>query len=95
MCIRDSSAAAERLGVNSSYLSRLFKKETDENFVDYLVDVRIGKAEYLLETTKLKNSEISALVGFEDERYFGKVFKKKCGVTPKQYRDAGRHASRE
>ncbi len=98
-CYGDSqfglSAAAERLGVNSSYLSRLFKKETDENFVDYLVDVRIGKAEYLLETTKLKNSEISALVGFEDERYFGKVFKKKCGVTPKQYRDAGRHASRE
>lgn len=90
-CYGDSqfglSTAAQRLGVNSSYLSRLFKKETDENFVDYLVDVRIGKAEYLLETTKLKNSEISALVGFEDERYFGKVFKKKCNVTPKQYRE--------
>lgn len=79
--------AAELLGVNSSYLSRLFKKETEENFVDYLVDVRIGRAMYLLETTKLKNSEVAALVGFEDERYFGKVFKKKCQLTPKQYRE--------
>lgn len=91
-CYGDSqfglSAAADRLGVNNSYLSRLFKKETDENFVDYLVDVRIGKAEYLLKTTKLKNSEISAMVGFEDERYFGKAFKKKCGVTPRQYRES-------
>lgn len=79
--------AAEELGVNSSYLSRLFKKETDKNFVDYLTDIRIEKAIYLLETTKLKNSDIAAAVGFEDERYFGKVFKKKQGITPKQWRE--------
>lgn len=79
--------AADRLGLSSAYLSRLFKKETGENFVDYLVKFRIEKAMYLLETTKLKNSEISIMVGFEDERYFGKVFKKKCGLTPRQYRE--------
>lgn len=85
------SLAAQKLDVSSSYLSRLFKKETGENFIDYLVDCRIKKAGYLLETTKLKNLEIATQVGFEDERYFGKVFKKKCGVTPKQYREeAGR-----
>lgn len=81
------SFVAQKLDVSSSYLSRLFKKETGENFIDYLVDCRIKKAVYLLETTKLKNAEIAVQVGFEDERYFGKVFKKKCEVTPKQYRE--------
>lgn len=82
------ASVAEYLGVNSSYLSRLFKKERNENFVDYLLEIRIQKARFLLETTRLKNGEIAAQIGFEDERYFGKVFKKKCGVTPKQYRES-------
>jgi two-component system response regulator YesN len=86
-CCFGLAQAADCLGINSSYLSRLFKKEMNENFIDYLIDIRIEKAVYLLETTKLKNSEIACKVGFEDERYFGKVFKKKCGMTPKQYRD--------
>lgn len=91
-CCGDSQsglpAATDRLGMNNSYLGGLFKKETDENFIDYLVNVRVGKAGYLLKTTRLKDSKISAMTGSEDERYSGKVFRKKCGVTLRQYRES-------
>ena len=81
------SEAAELLSMSSSYLSRLFKKEMGRNFQEYLVDVRIGHAKELLENKRLKNSDIARQVGFEDDHYFGQVFKRKCGVTPKQYRE--------
>lgn len=81
------STAADKMGITSSYLSRLFKKETGKNFLDYLVDVRMQRAKYLLKTTSLCNSEIAAQIGFSSNHYFGRVFKKKCGLTPKQYRE--------
>lgn len=77
--------AAEKMNMNSSYLSRLFKKEAGMNFLDYLLNVRIEKAKFLLSTTSLHNLEIAQQVGFESEHYFGQVFKKCCGMTPKQY----------
>ena len=80
------SAAAEKMGISSSYLSRLFKKETGENFLDYLINIRIERSKYLLETTSLHNHEIAAQVGFDSDHYFGQVFKRKCGITPKEYR---------
>lgn len=81
------AAAADRLGVSGAHLSRLFKKETGMNFVDYLVGKRIDRAKYLLRMTNMKNSDIAVAVGFEDDHYFRQVFKKKCGVTPRAYRD--------
>ena len=78
---------SNKLGINSSYLSRLFKKSYGENFLEYIVKLRIQKACFLLETTKLKNVEISKQVGFEDDHYFTQVFKKRCNLTPKQYRE--------
>lgn len=83
------TALADAVGVNSSYLSRLFKKEFGENFSDYLLRVRIEHACFLLRSTRLKNAEIAARVGFEDDHYFGQVFKKKMGCTPGQYREKG------
>lgn len=84
------AAAADRLGLSPAHLSRLFKKESGGNFSDYLVKKRIERAQYLLRTTGLKNHEVAASVGFEDDHYFRQVFKKKCGMTPKMYRE--RHA---
>ena len=79
------SVAAE-MGLNSSYLSRAFKKERGENFSEYLIRVRIEHAQELLRTTELKTYAIAAEVGFGDAHYFSQVFKKKCGVTPAEYR---------
>lgn len=78
---------AEYMGVNSSYLSRLFKKEFGENFLGYLLRVRVERAQFLLRTTHHKSREISRMVGFEDPHYFSQVFKKHCGMTPSQYRE--------
>ena len=88
----DLTALADAVGVNSSYLSRLFKKEFGENFSDYLLRVRLEHACFLLRSTRLKNAEIAARVGFEDDHYFGQVFKKKMGCTLGQYREQGEAA---
>lgn len=79
---------ADRMQINSSYLSRLFKKEFGENFSAYLLNMRIRQARELLHTTQFRSSEIARMVGFEDAHYFSQVFKKQCGMTPSQYRES-------
>lgn len=79
-------AAADRLEVSLSHLSRLFKKETNQNFMEYLTDVRIQEAKKLLAGTGLRNNEIADRVGFYDVGYFSQVFRKKCLMTPSEYR---------
>lgn len=78
---------SDELNLNQSYISRLFKKEMEVNFSQYLIEYRIKKACELLQLTEYKSNEISRMVGFADERYFSTVFKKKCGCTPKVYRN--------
>lgn len=73
---------AEYLQLSSSYLSNLFKKETGQNFIDYVTEVRIGQAKFLLKTTDWKIAEIAREVGYGDEYYFSKVFKKNVGESP-------------
>jgi len=73
-------------GVSKNYFCNLFKKETDKNIWDYLTDVRISNAKKLLESTDLKNYEISLKIGYEDPAYFSKLFKKITGLTPREYR---------
>lgn len=77
---------ASDMGLNSNYLSRLFKKEKGENFSDYLTEVRIDKAKELLRSTQLKTYRIAEEVGYSDPHYFSQVFKKKCGMIPAEYR---------
>ncbi|MHA0856304.1 response regulator [Paenibacillus sp. CMAA1364] len=78
---------ATHLELSSGYLSNLFKRETGQNFVDYLTEVRINNAKVLLRTTNLKNAEIAREVGYMDEYYFSKVFKKITGLSPTKYRE--------
>lgn len=77
---------ASEMGLNSSYLSRAFKKEMNQKFSDYLVTVRIEQAQKLLRATQMKTYEIACEVGFCDAHYFSQVFKKKCGIAPAEYR---------
>ncbi len=73
--------------VNRSYLSHLFKVTTGKNYVDYLNEIRIAKAQDLLLTSSRKLSQISKSVGYDNVKYFFRVFKKLVGVTPEQYRN--------
>jgi two-component system response regulator YesN len=79
---------ADALFITPAYLSVLFKHETRENFVDYLNQYRIERAKELLRDIRLKNYEIAFRIGFQDEKYFYRLFKKHTGLTPSQYRDS-------
>ena len=77
---------ARHLHINESYLSKLFKKELGMNFTDYLNELRINKSIQLIEETSMSLLEIAIHIGFEDQSYYTKIFKKVTGRTPRQYR---------
>ncbi|MCR5627593.1 MAG: PocR ligand-binding domain-containing protein [Lachnospiraceae bacterium] len=77
---------AEVVHLNPSYFSTLFKKSSGSSFREYLNMVRIEASKHLLESTSYSLIDIAIAVGFEDQSYFTKVFKKYTGLTPKQYR---------
>ena len=77
---------AQSVHLNPSYLSRRFKEESGQNFIDYVLDYRLKKARELLTEGVYKANEVCKMVGFNDERYFYKVFKKRIGLTPSEYR---------
>lgn len=77
---------ATSIHINESYLSKLFKKELGVGFTDYLNTLRIQKSVELLSQTDMNLLEIAGQVGFEDQSYFTKVFKKVTGKTPRQFK---------
>jgi two-component system response regulator YesN len=77
---------AQFCNVRSEYLSRIFKEETGVKFVDFLTNFRISMAKRLLFAGTYKVVEVAEMVGFADQKYFQKVFKKVCGVTPSEYK---------
>lgn len=96
-CTEDISLTdvAEAAGISSGYLSTMFSQYEKCNFVDYLNKVRIEMACCYLEQKNLKNYEIAYKIGFHDEKYFSKVFKKIKGVTPREYRNGKKSSSEE
>jgi two-component system response regulator YesN len=77
--------AANVIGLNASYLSRIFKEETQRTFSEYLNRVRIDEGCKLLESGRYSIKEISIQVGFTTHNYFFKVFKEITGLTPQAY----------
>ena len=78
--------AADFAGVRHFYLSKLFKEEKGETFINYISDKRLEKSRQLLEQTELSIKEITAEVGYNDQNYFSRIFKNKYGLSPKEYR---------
>ena len=81
-------SVAERVGVTPSYLSRLFKKEMQINFQDFLTDVRIEKAIELLYDESLSVRALASAVGYNNYTYFCKIFKRETGKTVGEYRES-------
>lgn len=77
---------ADSVGLSPNYLSGLFKKEVNANFTEYLTEVRIERAKELLLDTYLKTYEIAESVGYRENAYFCKTFKKVTGKTPGDFR---------
>ncbi len=76
----------EKVDMNATYLSILFKKEVGKSYVKYLTELRIQKAKKFLSEGK-KVNEVATMVGFNNYRYFCDVFKKHVGKTPSEYRN--------
>lgn len=77
---------SDKLSVSPSHLSRQFKKETGDTLSDYIAKYRCQKAEKLLRTSDWTIAAISEFVGYLDNNYFVKVFKKHYDQTPSAYR---------
>ena len=74
------------VGFSGSYFSSLFKKETGQNFLEYLSEVRMNRAKELLRETNLSVAEVCVRVGYSDLKYFTKSFKKATGLKPGEFR---------
>lgn len=80
------AVVSNHISMNYSLFSYVFKQYTGSNFVNYLKDIRIEEAKRLLEETDMKIIDVSAKVGYENEKHFMKIFKTACGVSPTEYR---------
>ena len=80
------AVVSNEVSMNYSLFSSAFKNYTGTNFVGFVRDLRIGEAKKLLATTPLKVNEISARVGYDNEKHFMKSFKAIVGVSPSEYR---------
>ena len=80
------SAVSEVLQVNRTMLSGEFRKATGTAMKDFILDLRLNKARWLLETGNLKIKDITRQCGFTDTGYFIRVFQKQFKISPTRYK---------
>lgn len=74
------------VGFSAAYFSSLFKKESGQNFLEYLSEVRMNKAKELLKETNLNVAAVCEQVGYNDLKHFTQSFKKFTGLKPNEFR---------
>lgn len=77
---------ADQFNTNPSYLSRMIKQETGLSFIDYLTNLRIKKAIFIMDDPTMKIYQVAEMVGYSNQHYFCKAFKKVTGISPTEYR---------
>jgi YesN/AraC family two-component response regulator len=78
-------SVSRALGISTGYLSKCFKNVEGSSFTEYLTDYRLTKAKELIRLGNSTITDIAYKVGFSDSNYFGKCFKKKEKMSPKEY----------
>lgn len=81
------SEVAEMVNMSESSFCRFFKQHTSKSFIDFLTDIRLGAASRALIDSSLSIAEIGYDCGFNNLSNFNRIFKKKKGVTPSEFRD--------
>ena len=79
-------AMSSEMCLSSKYISRIFKEKHNINFREYKLHVRVAKAKELLMNTSLTVDQISVLLGYQNTESFLRVFKRRTGITPTEYR---------
>ena len=81
---------AEFVHLSPRHFIRRFRSEMNETFTDYLVRVRIEGAMRLMDEDRTDAADVSAQVGYRDDKYFQQLFKKRVGCTPREYQRGSR-----
>lgn len=87
------SDVASYIGINRTYLTTLFKKKMLMSPQEFLMHVRMDRSRALLRLTDIPVSAVAKEVGYDDQLAFSKIFKKKFGISPAQYRKKAREES--
>lgn len=92
-CSRDLSLSevADKVNLNPSYFSRLFKEETGTQFVEYVRNAKMDLAKEMLKNSNKKIYEICEDLGYFNVQYFSTVFKNTVGMTPNEYKKSGKY----
>lgn len=77
---------ADIMHIHKGYLCRVFKEETGENLMQYVISRKVEEAKNMLCQTPLRLYEISDKLGFATPQYFSSVFKRQTGITPNEYK---------
>ena len=83
----DLPSIADQLGISTSRLNEIFKTYTSMTPYQYYIQIKIYKAESLLEQQDLSVKEVAHRIGFEDQYYFSRLFKNKTGVSPSEWKN--------
>ncbi|MDD4081461.1 MAG: response regulator [Eubacteriales bacterium] len=84
-------SVARQIQMSPAYFSHVFKQETGQNFLAHLTELRIEHAKkLLLEQPQLRIFEVAESAGYQDVRYFSRVFKTQTSFTPGVYRERGK-----
>ncbi|WP_040207489.1 response regulator transcription factor [Neobacillus jeddahensis] len=78
--------AAQIVYMNPHYVSKYFKQKTDQNFSEFVFQIKMEEAANLLKEMKYKAYEVSEMVGYSNAKNFTRAFRKYFGVSPKEYR---------
>ncbi len=79
---------ADHVYMSPSHFSKVFKEETGVSFVDWLGRIRVDKSKILLRDRAIPLIDVAGMVGFDDQSYFSKVFKRYTGMSPGRFREA-------
>jgi AraC-like DNA-binding protein len=83
----DVPSIACQIGISASHLNEVFKKYTGMTPYQYFIQIKINKAESLLEDEDISVQYAAAKLGFEDPYYFSRLFKNKTGIAPSKWRE--------
>ena len=86
-----TQALARHLGMNRTYLCKVFTEETGLTVNHYITSVKIEEAKRLMDITQKSTAQIAEYLGFSSQSYFQRVFKSHTGMTPGVYRKENRN----
>lgn len=92
--IISTDSIAKQVDRSESYISSLFSRETGYTVTGYIEKTRVEKAKDLLDLTSMSVKEISFEIGYRDQNYFSRIFKKHVGMSPTFYRQNRRSSER-